>query len=524
MISIATTYYNRKNQFINTLKSLQKSSIKDFEVIVVDDASDDDQRIEDLQNEFKFLKVFRINKNEKKFHNPCIGFNLAFSKCSGDVIIIQNAECLHYSDILKLTLEKITNNNYLSFACYSIDNETTEKINKLKDISNTKDVVNFLPIRQDINGKNGWYNHGIYRPTGLHFCSAITKKNLKQLNGFDERYAEGNCYDDNEILHRIKNKNLQIDFINDGIVIHQYHPNFNYDKPKMAELENKNANLYYNTTLKSNSYRANPNKNIFNFKIAAFTQLRNELSKGNLENWFKQMEICDYIYIFDQNSDDGSKEYYKKFKNTTVIESPSNRFFEELFCKQELLNKLLHDHPDVDWILWLDGDLLLDGRLLKNNGELLHRLCHVAEQNEADACFFDHYNLWRSDIYYRTDDDYHSLNGNWCPLWKNNGNLFFNTVKGLHNKQFPEGLKKGLRTSFAVVHRGFATDYQIITKYEVYKSNGQNGWALDRLLNENGLQVEPLKKELLPEWFEIKDDENPKNKKSIINIYNEKNK
>ena len=125
MISIATTYYNRKNQFINTLKSLQKSSIKDFEVIVVDDASDDDQRIEDLQNEFKFLKVFRINKNEKKFHNPCIGFNLAFSKCSGDVIIIQNAECLHYSDILKLTLEKITNNNYLSFACYSIDNETT---------------------------------------------------------------------------------------------------------------------------------------------------------------------------------------------------------------------------------------------------------------------------------------------------------------------------------------------------------------------------------------------------------------
>ena len=104
-------------------------------------------------------------------------------------------------------------------------------------------------------------------------------------------------------------------------------------------------------------------------KIIAFTQLRNELSNGNLENWFKQMEVCDYIYIFDQNSDDGSKEYYKKFDNCTVIESPTNRFKEELICKNELLKILLADHPDVDWILWIDGDLMLDGRLLKDNGK-----------------------------------------------------------------------------------------------------------------------------------------------------------
>ena len=79
-----------------------------------------------------------------------------------------------------------------------------------------------------------------------------------------------------------------------------------------------------------------------------------------------------------------------------------------------------------------------------------------------------------------------------------------------------------MKIPFACVHRGFATDYQIITKYNVYKSRGQNGWALDRLLNENGLQVELLNQELLPEWFEIKDVENPKNKKKIIDIYNQK--
>lgn len=524
MISIATTYYNRKNQFINTLKSLEKSSIKDFEVIVVDDASDDEHRIEDLQKQFKFLKVFRINKENKKFNNPCISFNLAFSKCSGSIIIIQNAECLHYTDILKITLDKINDNNYLSFACYSIDSDTSLKINNIEDISEINKIINFLPIRQDVNGQNGWYNHGIYRPTGLHFCSAITRKNLKSLNGFDERYATGSCFDDNEFLHRVRVKGLTVDFINDGICIHQYHPNFNYNKTNIHELENMNANLYYNVTLKENSFRVNPYKNIFKTKIIGFTQLRNELSKGNLENWFKQMQVCDYIYIFDQNSDDGSKEFYKKFKNTVVIESATNRFHEELICKQELLDKVLTDHKDADWILWLDGDLLLDGRLLKNNGEELYKLCAFAENHEIDACFFDHYNLWRSDIYYRIDDSYHSLNGNWCPLWKNNGNLYFNKIVGLHNKQYPDGLKKGLRTPFSVVHRGFATDYQIMTKYDVYKQNGQNGWALDRLLNENGLEVKLLNSEILPEWFEIKDDINPKNKKLIKEIYDEKNK
>ena len=199
-------------------------------------------------------------------------------------------------------------------------------------------------------------------------------------------------------------------------------------------------------------------------KIIAFSQLRNELSKGNLENWFKQMSVCDYIYVFDQDSDDGSKEYYKKFDNCVVIESQTNRFQEELICKQELLDKLLLDHPDVDWILWIDGDLLLDGRLLANNGEELRELCRLGSIHEIDGYMFNHYNLWRSDIYYRVDDAYHSLDGNWCPLWRNNGKLRFNKQVGLHLLQYPNGIEKINRTPYAVVHRGFATDYQIMTK------------------------------------------------------------
>ena len=254
-------------------------------------------------------------------------------------------------------------------------------------------------------------------------------------------------------------------------------------------------------------------------KIIGFAQLRNELEKGNLENWFKCMSVCDYIYIYDQNSEDGSKEYYKKFDNCVVIESPTNRFNEELICKQELLEKLLLDHPDADWILWLDGDLLLDGRLLSNNGKLLKDLCELGDVNKIDGYKFNHFNLWRSDIYYRIDDAYHSLDGNWCALWRNNGKLKFDKKIGLHHLQYPTGIINVSKIPYSVIHRGFATDYQIMTKYDVYKSNGQNGWNLERLLNEFSLEVIKLDDNMLPDWFVITDGTNPKEKNKIRDIY-----
>ena len=130
-------------------------------------------------------------------------------------------------------------------------------------------------------------------------------------------------------------------------------------------------------------------------KIIGFSQLRNELEKGNLENWFKCMSVCDYIYIFDQNSTDGSQDFYKTIPNTVVVESNKNRFNEEISCKSELLNKILKDHPDVDWIFWMDGDTLLDNRLLENNGKRFKEMCRQGTFERVDAFLFGHYNLWK---------------------------------------------------------------------------------------------------------------------------------
>ena len=250
--------------------------------------------------------------------------------------------------------------------------------------------------------------------------------------------------------------------------------------------------------------------------------LRNELKNGNLENWFKCMEICDYIYIFDQDSDDGSKEYYKQFDNCVVIESPTNRFEETVFCKQELLEKILLDHSDVDWIFWIDGDTILDSRLLKNDGKPIKSLLKSIEEKGYDGLRLGHLNLWRSDTWYRVDDlyDYFDNVGR-VPFWRNNGKLSFDLVYGIHVNQneMPTGVNNIFDAKqYKLIHRGFATDQSILEKYHLYKSKGQTGWALDRMINEEGLTCIQADDKIFPEWYVKKDIEDLGTKEKLWTI------
>jgi len=102
-------YYNRRKLLEETLKSIQRSKFKNYEIIVVDDAST--ERIDDLP-----VKVIRLEQKDKWYHNSCVPYNIGFSQCSGDLIIIQNAECLHYSNIINYVKNNLNETNYLSFS------------------------------------------------------------------------------------------------------------------------------------------------------------------------------------------------------------------------------------------------------------------------------------------------------------------------------------------------------------------------------------------------------------------------
>lgn len=256
-------------------------------------------------------------------------------------------------------------------------------------------------------------------------------------------------------------------------------------------------------------------------RIVGFAQLHNELAKNNLENFMRSMQlVCDHIYIFDQASDDGSREYYKQFDNLDVIYSETNRFIDEGSCKQELLSLIKQKEEPGTWIFWMDGDTVPERKMLDK--KYLRKKIQEADWESYDAVITGHYNLWRSDLFYRIDNKYHHIHtrvdGN-TAFWKLSDNIRFLTGPGLHKKPYPQGLKRSKREEFSLIHRGFATDDQIITRYKIYKDRGQKGDDLERLLDEQTLQVVKIDPQMYPEWIKVSHD-NPVNKQLVREIYN----
>ncbi len=243
-ISIVMAYYNRIIQIKNTLRSISDSAHKsEIEVVIVDDASSDDHRLETIVGDFDLdIKLIRINPSEKKWVNACVPFNIGFKNASNDLIIFQNPECIHVGDIVSVSRNLIRSNLYLNFGCYSTDKVTSEKLASLSkyDLDRVRNVLNPMVNRAPItDGENAWYNHPLYRPSGLHFCSAIMKADLVDLGGFDEIYSQGVAYDDNELIVRIQRKKMDVSMISEPFVIHQFHETAPFNKNENLILRNK---------------------------------------------------------------------------------------------------------------------------------------------------------------------------------------------------------------------------------------------------------------------------------------------
>jgi glycosyltransferase involved in cell wall biosynthesis len=257
-ISIVTAYYNRRDSLIRTLKVMEKSSFKDFEFIIIDDGSDWRQRIEDVAEQFSFVRLKRIEPKDKTHINPCIPFNMGFSMARGDIIIIQNPECLHVGDVIDYVSKNSIENQYLVFSCYSLSDATTQKLAKAFNLSMIdiesaiRLAINFRPISCDSGPRfDSWFVHPKLRKVYYNFLTALTRKDLLDLGGFDERFANGVSYDDTDFVARILKKKMDAKIIEYPFCLHQYHTT-----ALQCNAENEKTNKkIYEDLLKSPHYK-----------------------------------------------------------------------------------------------------------------------------------------------------------------------------------------------------------------------------------------------------------------------------
>lgn len=271
-ISIAMAYRDRKAQFVRTLHSIAASTLaREVEVVVADDASRPEERLEDLVDWCPFpLQVIRLDPDRRWWVNPCVPFNQAIAACQGELLIVQNPECFHLGDVLADASARITSTDYVTYGCYSLDRSTTEGLGQAAEFDTVKDrafverVCSCVPVfaRAGSEGELGWYNHSQLRPVAFHFCAALRREQMDALGGFDERFAHGVGFDDDELLARVRRLGLQVSIVDQPCVLHQWHYTAGGfgglgDSERGREAFRRNENLYRTVTLNETSWRAN---------------------------------------------------------------------------------------------------------------------------------------------------------------------------------------------------------------------------------------------------------------------------
>lgn len=103
-ISVIIPTYNEANVIVDCLKSLGKQTVKDFEVIIVDDGSTDDtlEKIESIT-----YHVSRITVLQQKHCGPGAARNLGAKSAKGKVLIFVDADMTFSRNFLKELVKPI---------------------------------------------------------------------------------------------------------------------------------------------------------------------------------------------------------------------------------------------------------------------------------------------------------------------------------------------------------------------------------------------------------------------------------
>lgn len=234
-------------------------------------------------------------------------------------------------------------------------------------------------------------------------------------------------------------------------------------------------------------------------KITAMLQMYNELEQGNLPRYMDSVSrYCNAVVVYDDGSTDGGIQYiideWSDKIEVAFHVADGNDFANEVSHKAKLLE--MAKNIGTDWLFRIDAD-----EVIEKSGEegKIRELVEKASNKGTDSIAFRNANLWRSPAYYRLDNAFNDFVS--CRLWRLSDSVKYNeTSRGLHQRAVPDGLKKEEWADIITLHYGFASDESILRKYCTYKSHGQSGWDLYRLIDERTLRVAKSKQD----WFRDK--------------------
>lgn len=258
--SIVMPYFNRKDQLALTLERYAASPLaSSCEVILVDDGSDEDHRLDaSFFTPFAPLtfRAYYLPRDKRTWTNPCIPFNFGLTKVSGESewIILQSPEVVPYTsgrsgkhqDVLTyLASPDADPSLYHLMEVFALPPAINAGVLRpLVEAGEHAQTILASSLKHKTPGEwhTVWYSHPRYNPNHLHFCAAMHKSVLDKVGGFNPAMAHGIDFDDNEFVERVKRVATPVYMPKPHIGFHLWHPRFNYMIEKSIQDAQRNAN------------------------------------------------------------------------------------------------------------------------------------------------------------------------------------------------------------------------------------------------------------------------------------------
>ncbi|QQS36549.1 MAG: glycosyltransferase [Ignavibacteriales bacterium] len=233
-ISVIISFYNKIKYLELLLAGFQNQTFNNFEIIIADDGSTQDvvKKIESIASTYPFT-VKHIWQDDKGFRKNRI-LNKAILASSSDYLLFVDGDCIpHYAFVeehFNHKEEKICLTGRRVNLSQKITNQlTSQRVEEKYLENNLLKLIDDGLFGKSIDVEKGFYFRNSYlrkifnkKKRGLLGCNfSIHKKDLIDINGFDERYEAPSIGEDTDIQYRLELNGVEIKSLNNIAV--QYH-------------------------------------------------------------------------------------------------------------------------------------------------------------------------------------------------------------------------------------------------------------------------------------------------------------
>ncbi|MDO5851711.1 MAG: glycosyltransferase [Methanobacteriaceae archaeon] len=244
-VSIIIPIYNAFKQTKTCIESVQRNTHQNYELILINDCSTDEQMkpyLDDL-SKIDNIKVIHNKTNKGFVKNVNIGIN----NTSNDIILLNSDTVVTPNWLSKLIISAYTeiqtgtvtplSNNSGAFSVPIIGKKN--EINPELGIDNTSKIIENIQKHPDLEV-----------PTGNGFCMYIKRAAIYSVGFFDENFGKGYC-EENDFCMRLIEHNWNNKLTPTTYIYHDHNASFKEDKEKLLKENRKYLDYKHPTYTKT---------------------------------------------------------------------------------------------------------------------------------------------------------------------------------------------------------------------------------------------------------------------------------